>query len=435
LKRAWLQLRMALAAALLAACAAPAALGGAAPVGDEPRGAPVVTDRTLLSRFVEASTSDDYPAQAEALEGLAKRWPDTLRKLPMKLIQSTADNMRAQADSGLHARLLEALLRAGYVEELDQEPSWLWCELALVQWERGDHKSALATYRHIAGPYALVGLSVDKRYAGLVASLGHPIDVAAAMKAETARLERFADTHPYNLKPRVATAFLLARAGRYDEALRLLDRVIAQVNAATPGHDVFADQTTDYVWVLDAKATVLMHLSHPDEAVAAMNLALQLPEHGQPNVSQRINLAEIDNDLGHAKEALAVLSGIGRASAFGMMQTTMEHFRAALQLGDDTARDEALRYMTEHQKDAPRTYQRALILSNRLDDAETLLLKRLSDPVQRLRTLVELQDYAPQSETPIVADERARRKALLGRPIVQAAVEQVGKIGKFTING
>jgi hypothetical protein len=74
-----------------------------------------------------------------------------------------------------------------------------------------------------------------------------------------------------------------------------------------------------------------------------------------------------------------------------------------------------------------------LILTNKLDEAASLLIQRLSDPEMRQDALLDVQDYLQVAVSP---DDRliAERWALLrSRQDVVDAVAQVGRIERVPL--
>jgi len=161
------------------------------------------------------------------------------------------------------------------------------------------------------------------------------------------------------------------------------------------GSKVFKDYLIHRTWLLDARSRTLCALGRWDEGAAQLMSARFLPESGESNVSQTINLASLYNDLGKPKEALQTLADLGteRTSPYGAMQVAIERLASADQLGDTTEAEKQLGFLREHRDDSLESYQRALISANHQDEAAALLISRLQDPDQRLKALMELQKF------------------------------------------
>ena len=88
-----------------------------------------------------------------------------------------------------------------------------------------------------------------------------------------------------------------------------------------------------------------------DEAAAQLVAARLLPEGGNSNVSQTINLASLYNDMGKPKEAQQTLAEISEenTSGYGAMQAAIERVASADQLGDSVEVEKQLGFLREHQ--------------------------------------------------------------------------------------
>lgn len=61
------------------------------------------------------------------------------------------------------------------------------------------------------------------------------------------------------------------------------------------------------------------------------------------------------------------------------------------------------------------------------------LIERLEDKDLRSAALLSVQDYAVPLRTPRQAESDKRRRALLARPDVQAAIQKVGRIESYKL--
>jgi hypothetical protein len=61
------------------------------------------------------------------------------------------------------------------------------------------------------------------------------------------------------------------------------------------------------------------------------------------------------------------------------------------------------------------------------------LIDRLKDEDLRSAALLSIQDYAVPLLTPRQAELEKRRRALIGRPDVQAAIQKGGRIEKYAL--
>jgi len=190
------------------------------------------------------------------------------------------------------------------------------------------------------------------------------------------------------------------------------------------------------VWLLDARARALCGLSRWDEGAAQLMSARFLPESGNANVSQTINLAGLYNDMAKPKEAKQTLVDLTAegASAYGFMQVAIERLSSADQLGDTAEVEKQLGFLREHRDDSLASLQRGLISANRQDEAAQLLISRLQDPDQRGDALMEVQKYKLPPLPKRAEQWRKRWNAVVARPDVVAAINKVGVVSEWPLS-
>jgi tetratricopeptide (TPR) repeat protein len=217
--------------------------------------------------------------------------------------------------------------------------------------------------------------------------------------------------------------------GRNQEALDLLDRVVAQ--AQTPDAQAQFDDIADQLnWLLNEKAYALYELNRPEEARTAFGLSIAVGEDGQWSVSQVINFASMLQAEGRSADALEVVQTVGEASPYGRMWVAAVRACAAGNLGRAELRREALAYLREHERDNAAARANALLCVNDLDEAAALYIRRLANPAEREDALLALQTYRrpPRPALPQESLLHARLEQVRGRPDVLAAVAAVGRI-------
>jgi hypothetical protein len=186
--------------------------------------------------------------------------------------------------------------------------------------------------------------------------------------------------------------------------------------------------------VLDTRSRALRRVGRWDEGVDQLAAASRVLDTDGKNVSQVINLGELYCDMRMPKEALQVLVRLGtNMSDYGRMQEADVRLDAAIQLGDADGTAKWLGFEKEHRSDAPRTYEDALLRINDVEAAAQWLIERLADRDQRSITLLAVQEYATPNETARETELRKRRRELIARPDVQAAVQKVGRIETYRI--
>jgi hypothetical protein len=371
------------------------------------------------------------PADATlSLTTLAQRWPEALSDIDSVLVARTVHNT-PNTDPGRYG-LLSALFDAKYTAE-GLEPSDWWRDLALLQLRRGEQSAAAKSLDRLTDPYALISVRADSRFAPIRGRAA--LDIPAAVDRQIRAARDVVKGHPGKLRPVIQLVEVLVQALHFDEALRIADETISAMHGPK-GPKVYDDYRTFEPWLLDSRSRALYGLGRWDEAVTQLQAAIHLPESGNANVSQVINLAGLYNDLGKPTEARAELAGLvsGTLSPYGLMQAAIERVSSADQLGDSVDAERQLEFLREHREDSVATYQRALVSVNHLDEAAQLLISRLQNPDQRLEALVEIQQYQGYRSYPGRAAEWQRRwKAVRERPDVRDAIAKVGNIGLYPL--
>jgi hypothetical protein len=115
------------------------------------------------------------------------------------------------------------------------------------------------------------------------------------------------------------------------------------------------------------------------------------------------------------------------------MQLQHVRLNAYLQLGDRAEAEKVFVYIRENKLDAPDTWQEAMLDWGDVDGAAAHYITRLRDPDQRAAALYAAQDFKPLPRLPREAAGIERWQALLKRPDVAAAIDEVGRREQFAI--
>jgi len=366
---------------------------------------------------------------ATSLAALADRWPQKLNDLDSRVVGLT---LRDAPKSGpVRTQLLTALFNSNYAPE-DQDVSYWWQELALAQLQDGDTVAARKSFAKVKDPYVLIAALADNRLAPV--RDGISIDISAALERNLNEARQAVTARPNKLQPVLRLSGLLNEALRYKEALQVADDAIKKMNGPS-GPKVYEDYQTKRTWLLDERARALCGLGRFEEAASQLMSARFLPEGGNANVSQTINLASLYNDMGKPREANQTIVDLTpeSASAYGFMQVVIERLASADQLGDSAEVEKQLEFLREHRDDSLATYERALISANRQDEAAQLLISRLQDPDQRLEALMEVQKFKLPPLPKRATLWRARWNAVLARPDVVEAISKVGVVSEYPL--
>jgi Domain of Unknown Function with PDB structure (DUF3857)/Transglutaminase-like superfamily len=381
-------------------------------------------------RMLAASRSGNKAEAVLSLTAIAERWPKRLNDFDSR----TVGHIVHEATNGEPGRfqLLNALFEGNYAPEEFDCSLW-WRDLALLQLQKGDPAAAQKAFAKVTASYALVGVLSDNRFAPFRTEAA--IDIPASIEREIREAREAVRAHPDMLLPIVRLISIEISSLHYAEALQLADDTVKAMDGPKGGK-IYTDYRTYRVWLLDARSRALSGLGKWDEAAAQLVVARLLPEGGNTNVSQTINLASLYNDMGKPKEAQQTLAQISaeNTSGYGAMQAAIERVASADQLGDSMEVEKQLGFLREQRKDSQATYQRALISANRPDEAAKLLISRLEDPDQRMDALMQVQKYKEHPLPKRATEWNKRWKAMLARKDVREAINRVGTVSEYPLS-
>jgi tetratricopeptide (TPR) repeat protein len=230
----------------------------------------------------------------------------------------------------------------------------------------------------------------------------------------------------------VEYTYALLDAGDYEKLLEITQQVLDRVHDSSLLQKLYDDDPTGINWILDNHARALVALGKWTQAEWDYRSAADRLEHGHRNVSNVINLASFEADLGRGDEALKVLNdfpGDGPdLGPYGRMQWYAVQLAAAVAQSDEVLVEQSLKYLAAHQEDAPSTYQAALLRAGRTEEAAQLMIRRLAASSWRPAALRDLQIYRDPPALPQAQREADGWRALRKRNDVRAAVERVGRI-------
>lgn len=408
-----------------------AALGLAGCVPSRPVVRPDIN--AVVAATQSAARINDKQAVVKELTVLAERWPDRLAGFNADFIGRAVDDARRLPPRDALA-LLRALYAAHWKLKGGIEPSAAWRDLALLLLEEDQRTQALEVVAHITDPYVLIGMRADRRFDSVVAANEAEFDVDAAAEREFHDLEGASEASPRSLVLQVEVLGALMHQQHYAAMLAAADSVLAAIRSTNFPERLYVDLADQEPWFLEYRSIALYRVGRWDEAVTQMQDAAALFENHAGNVSQRIDLGELDCELGRPKEALAAIGDIvSPASPFGTMQIEKVRLEAAVQLGDGAQVKRSLGYLRAHRRDSSETYEQALIAADDLDRAARVLTDRLADAGERQEALVSVQYYAPEPEGPVAATLDARLRAVIAREDVQDAIKRVGRVERYDL--
>lgn len=388
------------------------------------------------ARFVSAGVGDDVNDAIYSLKAIAQGWPEVLRTYDDRSLgRFIYDVLKSQEPLDKRG-LLEALFDANWTYKDGIEPSDLWVELARLQVEQQPERAA-ETVARIKSPRTVLIIRVDRRFDALARAKPEIFDVPAAIERESDQLEQLSRLSPRDLGLRTARLVALVDAGRFQQAIDLADAVLAQAATPEAAAALYDDGEEQINWILNYRAWALQNLARWDEAEKYLKEAAARLERGQPNVSNTINLAHFYASLGRSGEAVAALGKLATssdgASPYGQMQIQRLMLRAALASSDAGGVRAALDNLRKNQSASPGTFQESLLDANEIDEAASLMISRLRDPLLRSAALEDIQEYQHVTPTPMERTLQERWRTLRARKDVLEAVAEVGRIERFAL--
>jgi hypothetical protein len=364
---------------------------------------------------------------------MMQRWPDRSGKLNPDYILSVVNEAK-QLPNGAALPLLQALYGAHWKLKWEIEPSTAWRDLTLLLLDKARLAEAHEVASHVTDVYVLIAMRADRRLDAVIAANPAQFDIKAATGREFQARQAAADKTPQSLELKTWVINSLLRQQHYEAALAASDSVVLDIRSTNYPEKLYDDYDETRSWFLDLRATALERVGRWDEAVAQLTAASLLSEKYTGNVDQLINLGDLYCELERPRDALATIgSMVAPTSPFGAMQLESVRLEAAEQLRDTQQVRRSLDYVRAHRADAPSTYVDSLIVANQLDQAARVLIAQLLDKDQRQAALLSVQGFAPIPGTPRDMTLAARRRAVIARPDVRAAIDKVGRVDSYRV--
>lgn len=389
-------------------------------------------DNTAWSTRLDAAyRSNHFRDAGRSLTVLAQRWPDKLDQVNDAAIWQLHQHLQRAHDTNADREMLDALFDAKW-QDHGTEPSSMWRDLTLLLIDRKEAGRAAAVAKRITSAQVALSMRVDKRFDSVTGADPQAFDVDHVMAAEIAAAQMRVKAHPDQLEPLTNLQELYLLTRQFQRVLDASDAVVARAKR-NEGANTYTDFADKYDWILDNRSRALQGLGRWQEAVRTEILAARRPENGNMNVSERINLADLYAELQQPGKATDAIIELGPMSPYGQMQLESVKLMIAIDQDDSAGVSAAMKYMQAHRGDAIGTWESALLLTNRLDDAANLLIERLHKPDWRNDALVDMQGYVHGDETPAGKLLRERMATIVARADVQAAMQKVGRIEQFDI--
>jgi tetratricopeptide (TPR) repeat protein len=422
-----------LAGLVLLACATPSTVSAQTQPADG------MTATQLHAQIEAALAAGNTSSAAESFQTLVARFPSTLNELPYEEVGRMVNALRAGADGQPRRAALEALFSLGWKMSYNLEPSGYWLELTQMRLGDGDLAGARAAAARITEPVQLIRLYCDRRFDAIVTRQSMREVIRRDAKLEVTQYREAMKHEPRSLATVVRLLRALQVEGNFLEAIALAQTVNTRLNeAAQKQAGKLYDDDGELRWVLDQLAHALWKSGAFEEGAQVMEGARRLLEYGRPNVSQRLNLALMYALLGQSQKALDVVGGIDSdphlLSPYGMIVLQKVYLKAALQTGDRTALSMVLKYLRQHEADAPSSVIDGFVEAGVTGEADALMRTTLADPRQRGALLLDLQLYnTERARTPLEQRYHEQWQNWANRPEVQSEIAKWGHLDTYPV--
>jgi len=384
-------------------------------------------------RLRETDQAGNDVDSVSTLKVVMQRWPDRAGNLDKDYVLKVVKEAK-QLRNGAALALLQALYDAHWKLTWDLEPSGAWRDLTLLVLDRGPLAEAVDVASHVTSAYVLIAMRADRRFDAVVAASPTQFDISAAAERELQAFQAAADKSPRSLELKSWVINSLLRQQHYEAALAASDSVLLDIDSTNYPDKLYEDYAAQRSRFLNLRAVALERMGRWDEALAQLIAASHLNEKYNGNVSQLIDLGDLYCELERPRDALAAIGSIvAPTSPFGAMQLESVRLEAAQQLRDTQQVRRSLDYLRAHRADAPSDYVDSFIVVNVLDQAARVLIAQLLDKDQRQNALLNVQGFAPTPGTPRDVELEARRRKVIARPEVQAAIHEVGRAESYKL--
>ena len=376
----WTSTKIILAAAS-AFCLA-AAVGGYFALNSEP---------VWHFRYWAAVELKDQESVVATVEKMSRSNGSALNSLPMSSLETLDSNLRDNKQKALRRRLLAVLASGSYIpDEALVPPEDFHLTYARMLADAGDRARARALVLGLRHPVTIGEASLDPR---LRAFFPAAVDIRAAAEAELAAHREAMAREPRRLEAVYKLSANFRQLGRPREALALLRA--AEQKLDDP--EAFTDLNIHLSWFWDHMARTHEMLGRYDDALAAYAKGGAADERGNLNVSQVLNMAGTQLELGRYEDVLstvAVFDDPDRSrSAYGELALRYIRGCAHAFAGRRDQAQEDLAYAKAHEADNRDAYTWLLLCTGDVDGAAAATIERLDDPEQSSDVLMGFQRF------------------------------------------
>jgi len=277
-------------------------------------------------------------------------------------------------------------------------------DYAVMSVNRGDIENLKEVILSFTEPGVILRVRVDRRFDEVRkdGDLEAILDLENANNKYIAKLEDLLAENPQFAYGHVLYSKALTGAWRFEEALDAIEPIAWKVRIPIV-NKYFVDLDSNKNWVLETYAAAIWREKYPEQSEDMFIEAFQVPENGEKNVSQQINLASRILYGGNLELALALaqdlLDSNANTSPYGAMwvYTVLVCGNALSETPQDFS--QSMAYLIAHERDNPGALIQAFLCTNEMDAAARLMIRRLESLDKRTNALLYMQYTKSDWET------------------------------------
>ena len=409
------------------------------------------SDDLWALRFALEVDGKRYEEAVKTIEAMAQGRGAALNEISINGLYRFEGELKDAGKNALRKRLLAVLASDTYDPKDLYLPAdgfrLLYARLLLRE---GDATGARRIVTTLRTPSQLAEASVDRDLRGFLPA---DFDVRPAVESALAVYREAMARDPDRLMPIIDTANTLRQLGRGEEALTLLQGAERRLEDAETnrfvGEDAneaaepaasdsgFTDEFEHLPWFWDSYAKTQEMLGRYHDAVKAYGQGGAVDEAGALNVSQLLNLADMQVRFGRYDDALRTIAVFNdpkrERSPYGEMVLRYVRGCSLALAGKAAEAASDVEFAKAHAGDHPGAHSHLLVCTGDMDGAAAAIIAQLEDPDRRGRMLLKMSEYDDPPVALPADPTEPRYKALKARADVKAAMDRAGGTRRFRI--